>query len=329
MCGTPIGNLDDTTPRLQRTLEKATIVACEDTRHTRKLLTHFGIRANELVSYNEANEGRKSPDLVARIVGGATVALVSDAGMPGLSDPGYRLVRAAVDAGIERRSPLVVINDHTEVSRIGEVVARVARGERVAVVTDAGMPGVSDPGERLVRAIAAEGLAVEIVPGPSAAIAALVVSGLPTGRFVFEGFLPRKSGERRRHIEELIPEKRTLVFYESPHRSSEALVDLAEVLGPREAALARELTKMHEEVLRGTLSELVELLRERPPRGEITLVVQGAVGAGKEKVEPAELARITRALMDSGVERKEAMQEVARQKGVSKRAVFDALLEDD
>lgn len=271
MCGTPIGNLDDTTPRLQRTLEKATIVACEDTRHTRKLLTHFGIRANELVSYNEANEGRKSPDLVARIVGGATVALVSDAGMPGLSDPGYRLVRAAVDAGIT----------------------------------------------------------VEVVPGPSAAVSALAISGIAPGRFVFEGFLPRKSGERRRHIEELIPEKRTLVFYESPHRISEALVDLAEVLGPREAALARELTKMHEEVLRGTLSELVELLRERPPRGEITLVVQGAVGAGKEKVEPAELARITRALMDSGVDRKEAMQEVARQKGVSKRAVFDALLEDD
>lgn len=271
LCGTPIGNLDDTTPRLQRTLEKATIVACEDTRHTRKLLTHFGIRANELVSYNEANEGRKSPDLVARIVGGATVALVSDAGMPGLSDPGYRLVRAAVDAGIT----------------------------------------------------------VEVVPGPSAAVSALAISGIAPGRFVFEGFLPRKSGERRRHIEELIPEKRTLVFYESPHRISEALVDLAEVLGPREAALARELTKMHEEVLRGTLSELVELLRERPPRGEITLVVQGAVGAGKEKVEPAELARITRALMDSGVDRKEAMQEVARQKGVSKRAVFDALLEDD
>ena len=270
LCGTPIGNLDDVTPRLAQTLERAEIVACEDTRRTRKLLTHLGIRARELVTYNEANERRRSPDLVERMKGGATVALVSDAGMPGLSDPGYRLVSASVDAGI----------------------------------------------------------AIEVVPGPSAAISALAISGLAPGRFVFEGFLPRKSGERKRHLEDLVEEKRTLVFYESPHRIAEALADLAEVLGDRPAALARELTKLHEEVVRGSLPELAEFARNEPPRGEITLVVAGAVGDNKSEVSPAELARRTKVLMEQGVERKEAMQEVARGAGVPRRAVFDALIDE-
>jgi 16S rRNA (cytidine1402-2'-O)-methyltransferase len=270
LCGTPIGNLDDVTPRLARTLEDADVVACEDTRRTRKLLTHLGVRARELVTYNEANERKRATELVERMKGGATVALVSDAGMPGLSDPGYRLVSAAVDAGF----------------------------------------------------------ATEVVPGPSAAISALALSGIAPGRFVFEGFLPRKSSERRRHLEALVDEKRTLVFYESPHRIANALSDLAEVLGPRPAALARELTKLHEEVVRGTLAELAEFARAEPPRGEITLVVAGAVGESKPAVEPAELARRARALMDQGVDRKEAMQEVARSAGVPKRAVFDALVDN-
>lgn len=270
LCGTPIGNLDDATPRLTHTLGRADIVACEDTRRTRKLLTHLGVRARELVTYNEANERKRSPELVKRMKGGATVALVSDAGMPGLSDPGYRLVLAAVDARIE----------------------------------------------------------TEVVPGPNAAISALAISGIAPGRFVFEGFLPRKSSERRRHLEELVDEKRTLVFYESPHRIADALTDLADVLGPRQAALARELTKLYEQVVRGTLDELASFARSEPPRGEITLVVAGAVGEGKSPVDPAELARRARALMEQGVERKEAMHDVARAAGVPKRAVFDALLED-
>ena len=268
LCGTPIGNLDDSTPRLAQTLTHADIVACEDTRRTRKLLTHLGVHAKELITYNEANERRRASELVERMKGGATVALVSDAGMPGLSDPGYRLVSAAVEAGIT----------------------------------------------------------TEVVPGPSAAISALSISGIAPGRFVFEGFLPRKGGERKRHLEQLVDEKRTLVFYESPHRIADALVDLADVLGDRPAAMARELTKLHEEVVRGTLSELAEFARNEPPRGEITLVVSGAVGESKTPIEPAELARRAKALMDQGVERKEAMHEVARAAGVSKRAVFDALL---
>jgi 16S rRNA (cytidine1402-2'-O)-methyltransferase len=270
LCGTPIGNLEDAPPRLLSTLERADVIACEDTRRTRKLLTHFGISARDLVSYNEANERRRADELVKRIVGGSTVALVSDAGMPGLSDPGYRLVRAAVD------------NDVT----------------------------------------------VEVVPGPSAAVSALAISGIAPGRFVFEGFLPRKSGERRRHIEELAQEKRTLVFYESPHRIAATLADLADVLGDRPGALARELTKMYEEVVRGTLPELAEHARTEAPRGEITLVVQGAVGVHRDDPDPSELARRARRLMAEGVERKEALQEVARAAGVPKRAVFDALLED-
>jgi 16S rRNA (cytidine1402-2'-O)-methyltransferase len=271
LCGTPIGNLADSTPRLARTLESADVVACEDTRRTRKLLTHLGVHARELTTFNDANERRRAGELVDRMTSGSTVALVSDAGMPGLSDPGYRLVRAAVDAGV----------------------------------------------------------VVEVVPGPSAAVSALAISGLAPGRFVFEGFLPRKSSERRRHVETLRDERRTLVFYESPHRIAETLADLADILGPRPGALARELTKMHEEVVRGTLVELAGFAAEVPPRGEITLVVEGAVGASKAPVEPADLAERARALMAEGAGRKEAMQTVAREAGVPRRAVFDSLLETD
>ena len=269
LCATPIGNLEDTSQRVIRVLEEAEIVACEDTRRTRKLLTHFGIHARQLVTYNEGNERRKAADLVAQIGKGRRVVLVSDAGMPGLSDPGYRLVRACVDAG----------------------------------------------------------LPVDVVPGPNAAISALAISGLPPGRFVFEGFLPRKGSERRRHLETLKDEERTLVFYESPHRVADALADLAAVLGERPSALARELTKMHQEVVRGTLGELATAAKEQPPRGEIVLVVGGAVHGAKEPVDAGELARRARALMDDGVQRREAMAQVARESGVAKREVFDALVE--
>jgi 16S rRNA (cytidine1402-2'-O)-methyltransferase len=189
------------------------------------------------------------------------------------------------------------------------------------------MPGLSDPGYRLVRACIEAGLPVDVIPGPNAAISALAISGLPPGRFVFEGFLPRKTSERRRHIETLREEQRTLVFYESPHRVTDALADLAAGLGERPSALVRELTKMHQEVLRGTLPELAAAAEERPPRGEIVLVVGGAVRGAREPVDPSELARRARALMDEGVERREAMAQVARKSGVPKREVFDALVE--
>lgn len=271
LCGTPIGNLEDASPRLLKTLEAADHIACEDTRRTRKLLTHFGVKPRDLVVYNEGNERRQARGLVKLIARGETVALVSDAGMPGLSDPGFRLVRSCIEEGFD----------------------------------------------------------VEVVPGPSAAIAALVLSGLPTGRFAFEGFLPRKPGERKRHFSWLVDDPRTLVFYASPHRIEQTLDDLAEVLGPRRAALARELTKLHEEVRRGRLDELAAGVRSDPPRGEIVLVVEGAIGEHRAEVPAEELARRARALMEEeGVERREALSRVAKETGVPRRRVFDALLED-
>ncbi|HEX2050571.1 MAG TPA: 16S rRNA (cytidine(1402)-2'-O)-methyltransferase [Actinomycetota bacterium] len=270
LCGTPIGNLDDLAPRAVRTLETADVIACEDTRRTRKLLAHCGVRARELVSYHEGNERRRTRALVERVARGDTVVVVSDAGMPGLSDPGYRLVNGCVAAGLD----------------------------------------------------------VRVVPGPSAVVSALAISGLPPGRFVFEGWLPRKPGERRRHVAQLADERRTIVLFESPHRVEDALADLVEGLGPRPAALARELTKLHEEVRRGTLPELLDDVRADPPRGEIVLVVGGAVHGHREHVGPDELARRARALMESGVERRDALARVAADAGVPRRAVFDALVGD-
>ncbi|MPZ68780.1 MAG: 16S rRNA (cytidine(1402)-2'-O)-methyltransferase [Actinobacteria bacterium] len=270
LCGTPIGNLEDLSPRAERSLREADVVACEDTRRTRKLLSHFGIRAKDLVVYHEGNERRQASGLFERIVGGETVVLVSDAGMPGLSDPGYRLVKLCADSGVT----------------------------------------------------------VEVVPGPSAAIAALAISGLPPGRFTFEGFFPRKKGDRRRRIEDLATDARTMIIYDSPHRIEETLEDLVDLLGERPAALARELTKMHEEVRRGSLADLLAGVRKEPPRGEIVLLIGGAVHEHKPVPEAAELAQMVRAMMEDGTDRKEAMHTVAREAGVPKRVVFDALVEE-
>jgi 16S rRNA (cytidine1402-2'-O)-methyltransferase len=251
-------------------LRGADVIACEDTRRTRKLLSHFGIAGRAMVVLNDQTERRRAPEVVAEIGRGRTVVLVSDAGMPGLSDPGYRLVRACL----------------------------------------------------------AQGLAVDVVPGPTAVVTALAVSGLPPGRFVFEGFLPRKHGDRRKRIESLRADPRTIVLFESPHRIEATLEDLLAVLGDRRASLARELTKLYEEVLRGHLSEVAAALKERPPRGEITLVVEGAVHGHKAEPPAEELAARARALMDEGVDRKEALTRVAEEAGVPRRKVFDALVEE-
>ncbi len=224
-------------------------------------------------------------------------------------------------AGIARRAPLLVVNDHTEVNRIGEVLARLARGERIAVVTDAGMPGISDPGERLVRAASAQGFTVEVVPGPSAAVAALVVSGLPAGRFVFEGFLPRKGSGRSQRLEALATEPRTIVMYEAPHRLARTLVDLAEAFGEdRRVAIARELTKLHEEVVRGTLADALTWASENEPRGEFVLVVDGAPTA--EEATDDEVLDAVRAALARGLSARDAAAEVARSLGVPKRRAY-------
>ena len=271
LCGTPIGNLDDASFRLITTLRMADVIACEDARRTRKLLTHFDIGVRDLVVYNDGNERRVAPRLVSRIAGGESVALVSDAGMPGLSDPGYRLVRACIE----------------------------------------------------------QDLPVEVVPGPTAVVTALAVSGLPPARFVFEGWLPRKAGERARRVAELAAETRTLVFFCSPHRVDADVHALREGLGDRPAALVRELTKLYEEVRRGTLSELAAGLEAEPARGEVVLVVSGAIGEHRPAPSAEELAGRARALMDQGVERKEALSRVAKEVGVPRREVFDALLRSD
>jgi 16S rRNA (cytidine1402-2'-O)-methyltransferase len=216
---------------------------------------------------------------------------------------------------------LIVVNDHTEAGRVDDIVRRLEAGERVAVVTDAGTPGISDPGERLVRAAAAAGHVVEVVPGPSAAVAALVVSGLPTGRFVFEGFLPRKGSGRSARLRDLAAEPRTVVLYEAPHRAERTLADLAAAFGPeRPVAVARELTKLHEEVWRGSLADAAAWAAETPPRGELVFVVEGA-----PQPQAATDADVEEALTDAlarGATRRDASAEVAARLAVPKRRVY-------
>ena len=217
---TPIGNMGDVTERARRALESAAAIAAEDTRHTGALLQALGI-ARPLLSLHAHNETQRVPEILARLTAGETIALVSDAGTPLLSDPGYELVRAAADSGID----------------------------------------------------------VEAIPGPSAITAALAVAGLPVSRFCFEGFLPARARERRTHLAQLAAEPRTLVFFEAPHRIAATLADLAAELGDeRRAAVARELTKAHETIYRGTLAELAHraTTEDNFQRGEITIVVAGA-----------------------------------------------------
>jgi 16S rRNA (cytidine1402-2'-O)-methyltransferase len=264
LVATPIGNLGDLSPRAVEELGRADVVACEDTRRTGRLLAHAGVAAPKLVT----------------------------------------------------------VNDHTEVAAVRDVLARLERGERVALVSDAGMPGVSDPGQRLVAAASAAGHAVEVVPGPSAALAGLVVSGLTTGRFAFEGFLPRRGSGRAERLVELARERRTIVLYEAPHRLARTLADLADVLGPsRSVALARELTKLHEDVWRGSLAGAIEHAGEVEPRGEYVVVVAGAPPAVAATDD--ELAEAVTDEIGRGRSTRDAVAVVAGRFDVSRRRVYD------
>ena len=220
---------------------------------------------------------------------------------------------------------LVAVHDHNEAAAVRDLIDRLDRGERVVVVTDAGMPGISDPGERLVAAAAATGHPVDVVPGPSAVLAALVVSGLSTSRFCFEGFLPRKGAARTQRLAELAIEPRTIVVFEAPHRVRQTVADLAEAAGgSRRVAVARELTKLHEEVWRGTLAGAVGHLATKEPRGEYVIVVDGApppAPADESDVEAALRARI-----DAGADKRSAIAEVATTLGVPKRMVYDVAI---
>jgi 16S rRNA (cytidine1402-2'-O)-methyltransferase len=268
---TPIGNLEDITFRALRVLKEAYLVACEDTRHTAKLLTHYGITTPRK-SYHEFNEESRVPELI-------------------------RLLR---------------------------------EGKNIALVGDAGTPLVSDPGYKIVSACRMEGIAVIPVPGASAAIAALSASGLPSDSFFFAGFLPSRGAARRRRLEELAGIPVTLILYEAPHRLLDSLKDMAAVLGPRRAALAREITKIHEEFLCGTLDEIFDTLRERPEiRGEITLVVESGEGKIAESAVPVLPESIREHLAEemkkSGLSRNEALKAVARARGVSRRDAYRQL----
>jgi 16S rRNA (cytidine1402-2'-O)-methyltransferase len=219
------------------------------------------------------------------------------------------------------------LHEHNEEQRTAEVLARLQAGERVALVSDAGTPAVSDPGYRLVAACVAAGLRVEPIPGPSAVLAALVASGLPTDRFAFDGFLPRKGGARRQRLAELAREPRTVVLFAAPHRVAQDLGDLAAALGAdRPAALGRELTKLHEEVRHGTLASLAAGA-EDGVRGEVTLVIGGRPRQASTPPQDDELARRVGDLVAAGGSKKDAIAEVARAAGVPKRTVYQAVLD--
>jgi 16S rRNA (cytidine1402-2'-O)-methyltransferase len=268
LVATPIGNLGDLSPRAVEVLAAADLVACEDTRRTGRLLAAAGIRAKALVA----------------------------------------------------------VHDHNEATQVGTVMGRLRAGEVVAVVTDAGMPGISDPGERLVRAAAQSGFEVRVVPGPSAAVSALVASGLPTGRFVFEGFLPRKGSGRTRRLAALATEERTLVLYEAPHRLARTIDDLAAALGgERRVAIGRELTKLHEEVWRGTLTEAVARVAAVEPRGEHVLVVAGA--PEPEALDDDDIRAAIAERLAAGATRRDAVAEVSAGLGIARRRVYDLALD--
>ncbi len=267
LAATPIGSVDDASPRLRSELAGADVVAAEDTRRLRALLDRLGIQTRaRVVSYFDGNEAARAAELVAALQDGARVLVVTDAGMPSVSDPGYRVVAAAIEAGIP----------------------------------------------------------VTAVPGPSAVLTALAISGLPVDRFCFEGFLPRKSGERARRLAELGREPRTMVFYEAPHRTAETLAALAEAFGEdRPGAVCRELTKTYEEVVRGGLAALRDWAAGGV-RGEVTLVVAGAPG------DPTDLTTAVdevMALVADGARLKAAVGEIAAAAGIPKNTLYAAALE--
>ena len=229
-------------------------------------------------------------------------------------------------ANIAPRPPFIVVNDHTEADRGAAIVQRISGGETVALVSDAGMPGVADPGERLVAAVIEAGLPVEVIPGPSALLAALVASGLTTHTFCFEGFLPKKASGRAARLAELATEPRTMILYESPHRVAALMADLADAFGPaRRCAIARELTKMHEEIWRGSLAEAVAWLADQVVRGEVAVVVEGAP-APDGPTDAEVVAELQRAL-GNGTSRRDAAAAVARHLGIAKRRAYALAME--
>ena len=263
LVATPIGNLNDMTFRAVETLKSVGVIACEDTRHTRKLLTHFGI-SNKLVSYHEHNETERAEDLIKILTKGESVAVVSDAGTPGISDPSFRIVERAIEAGVE----------------------------------------------------------VVPIPGASAFVNAVAASGLPTDSIFFAGFLPSKKGERRKRFLEIADIPATIIFYESPRRIAAALIDAADVLGDRPAVVAREITKLHEEFSRGTLSELHSKFSSATVKGEIVLLIDRVRDHRPNDSRSLSLLERLEQLQAEGIERKAALKKVAKEFGMSKSEAY-------
>lgn len=274
MVATPIGNLEDITLRALRILKEVDVIACEDTRHTLKLLSHFEIQ-KRLVSYHEHNEITQAPEIVIALEQGAKVALVSDAGTPAISDPGHRLVSLCLRHGIK----------------------------------------------------------VVPIPGASAVVAALAASGMPSDKFSFIGFLPSRQAERRKALRALAEEPRTLVLYEAPHRLLDTIEDALEILGNRPAVIAREMTKVYEEFVHGHIEDLVEAARKKPVRGEICLLIgpvdgkttQTTSAAGPENAMPL-ARRVEEIMKERGVDRKAALKQAARERGLTRREAYKQLL---
>ncbi|MBW4645115.1 MAG: 16S rRNA (cytidine(1402)-2'-O)-methyltransferase [Goleter apudmare HA4340-LM2] len=227
---------------------------------------------------------------------------------------------------LQIKTPQISYHEHNRNSRIPELLARLSNDQAIAVVSDAGMPGISDPGYELVQACIAAGITVVPIPGASAAITALSASGLPTDRFVFEGFLPAKSQQRREHLESLQAESRTLIFYESPHRLRDTLQDLAEILGSdRQIVLARELTKFYEEFWRGTITEAIAHYNQREPQGEYTLVLAGTPG-NQHQLTEAELKAELQQLISQGISRSQASRQLAKFTSLPRRQIYQLAL---
>ena len=258
-----------------------------------------------------------APPRLAEELAGADVVAAEDT---------RRLRRLTQALGVTPKGRVVSYFEGNEAARTPELVEALVGGARVLVATDAGMPSVSDPGYRLVAAAVEQDIRVTAVPGPSAVLTALALSGLPVDRFCFEGFLPRKAGERLGRLREVADERRTLVYFEAPHRLDDTLAAMTEVFGAgRRAAVCRELTKTYEEVRRGPLAELAAWAAEGV-RWEITVVVEGAPDKGPEEIDDAELVRRVRVREEAGERRKEAIAAVAAEAGLPKRQVFDAVV---
>ncbi len=269
ICGTPIGNMEDVSIRLLKTLRKVDLIACEDTRHTIKLLNRYKIK-----------------------------------------------------------KPLISYHEHSNKSREDYILQKLAEGENIALVSDAGMPAISDPGENLVKRAIERGIELEVVPGPSALTAALAISGLDTSSFIFAGFLPAKAKKRQELLTNFVNEEQTVIFYEAPHRLIETLKDMADILGQdRPIAVARELTKRYEEVRRGTIETVIKHFEANIPKGEICLLV-----GKKEETKEVEFTQVIaeiKALIDSGIDKKEAFKMKAREYSIKKSTIYNYFVQNE